>query len=244
MTYLAIIPLGLLAGWVVNYLSDVLPMTRRFSRPACPHCGAAFFTADYLLLRPCPSCGKARSWRTYITQAILFLGTAFIWISPPKSLNFWMAYILLIYLAVVFVIDLEHRLILHPVSLTGAVLGLVIGTTVHGLPTALIGGAVGFGVMLALYYLGEAFARFMSKRRGQEIDEVALGFGDVNLAGVIGLMLGWPLIVFGLLFAILLGGAFSLLFVVFMMSRKKYEAFSAIPYAPFLVLSVIYVFYF
>jgi leader peptidase (prepilin peptidase)/N-methyltransferase len=73
---------------------------------------------------------------------------------------------------------------------------------------------------------------------------VALGFGDVNLAGVIGLMLGWPLIVFGLLFAILLGGAFSLLFVVFMMSRKKYEAFSAIPYAPFLVLSVIYVFYF
>jgi prepilin signal peptidase PulO-like enzyme (type II secretory pathway) len=244
MTYLAIIPLGLLAGWLVNYLSDALPATRRFSRPTCPQCGSAFSTADYLLLRPCPSCGKARSWRTYITQAILFLGTAFIWISPPKSLNFWVAYILLIYLAVVFVIDLEHRLILHPVSLTGAALGLAIGASVHGLSTALIGGAVGFGAMLALYYLGEVFTRFMSKRRGQEIDEVALGFGDVNLAGVIGLMLGWPLIIFGLLFAILLGGAFSLIFVAFMLSRKKYEAFSAIPYAPFLVLSVIYVFYF
>jgi leader peptidase (prepilin peptidase)/N-methyltransferase len=71
-----------------------------------------------------------------------------------------------------------------------------------------------------------------------------LGFGDVNLSGVIGLMLGWPLILFGLLVAILLGGVFSALYVGFMLARKKYQAFSAIPYAPFLILSVIYVFYF
>ncbi len=241
--YLAIIPLGLLAGWLVNYLADVLPVTRSFSKPTCPHCRQAFSVADYLLFRACRSCGKTREWRSYLTQAILLAGTLYIWIVPPKSINFWLAYILLIYLAVVFVIDLEHRLILHPVSIAGALLGLWVGTTIYGLSTTLIGGAVGFGAMLILYLLGEVFARYMSKRRG-EIIEDALGYGDVNLAGVVGLLLGWPLVIFGLLFAILLGGVFSLLFVIFMLMRKKYQAFAAIPYAPFLVLSVIYVLYF
>jgi prepilin signal peptidase PulO-like enzyme (type II secretory pathway) len=243
MTYLAIILLGLLAGWLVNYLADVLPLTRSFSRPTCSYCKQAFTVKDYLLLRACRSCGHAPNWRTYLTQAVLLLGTLYIWIVPPKSINVWMAYILLIYLAVVFVIDMEHRLILHPVSIAGAVLGFGIGASIYGWQTSLIGGAVGFGVMLFLYLMGEVFARYMSKRRGELIED-ALGFGDVNLAGVIGLLLGWPLIIFGLLFAILLGGAFSLLFVVFMLVRKKYQAFAAIPYAPFLVLSVIYVLYF
>lgn len=237
MITLAIIPLGLFAGWLVNYLSDVLPATRQMSRPTCPQCGAHFSALDYLSLRACRSCGKARGWRTYLTQAILFIGTAYIWIHPPKSLDFWLAYILLIYLGVVFVIDLEHRLILHPVSLVGAVLGLVIGTVVHGLSTALIGGAVGFGTMLAAYYLGEWYVRV------KKVDDVALGFGDVNLSGVIGLMLGWPLILFGLFVAIVLGGIFSALFIGVMMARKKYQAFAAIPYAPFLILSVLYVFF-
>lgn len=238
MTILAILPLGLLAGWLVNYLSDVLPATRRFSRPACPHCGAEFSAADYLLLNACRSCRKPRAWRAYLTQAILFAGTIYVWLLPPKSLNFWLAYLLLVYLALVFVIDLEHRLILHPVSLAGAALGLVVGIQVHGLQVALLGGAVGFGAMLAAYFLGEWYVRL------KKVDDVALGFGDVNLSGVIGLMLGWPLILFGLLVAILLGGVFSALYMGVMMARKQYQAFSAIPYAPFLILSVIYIFYF
>ena len=238
MINLAIIPLGLLAGWLVNYLSDVLPATRRFSQPVCPQCGAVTSLADFLILRPCRSCGRTPSWRTYITQAVLFLGTTYIWLVPPKSLDFWLAYVLLIYLGVVFVIDFEQRVILHGVSLTGAALGLVIGVSIHGLSVALIGGATGFGVMLLAYFLGEWFVR------ARKIDDVALGFGDVNLSGVIGLMLGWPLILFGLLVAILLGGLFSAAFVGFMLARKQYQAFAAIPYAPFLILSVIYVFYF
>jgi leader peptidase (prepilin peptidase)/N-methyltransferase len=215
----------------------VLPATRRFSRPACPQCGAEFSTTDYLLLKACPSCGKPRALRAYLTQAILFIGTAYIWIHPLKSLNFWLAYVLLIYLGVVFVIDLEHRLILHPVSLAGAALGLVIGIQVHGLQVALIGGAVGFGIMLLAYYLGEWYVRV------KKVDDVALGFGDVRNSGVIGLMLGWPLILAGLLVAILLGGVISAMYIGVMMARKKYQAFAAIPYAPFLILSVLYVFY-
>lgn len=240
MIQMGIVLLGLVAGWLVNYMGDVLPRTRRFTRPVCPHCDQPYSPAAYLLLQPCPACRHPRSLRTYLVQLALLGGTIYIWNDQTSRLGFWPTYALLIFLAVVFVIDVEHRLILHPVSITGALLGFGIGTYVNGLSSTLIGGAVGFGSMLVLYYLGEVFARYMSRRRGETIDEVALGFGDVNLAGVIGLILGWPLIVFGLLFAILAGGAFSFLLIMIMILRRKYQAFTAIPYAPFLILSVLY----
>jgi prepilin signal peptidase PulO-like enzyme (type II secretory pathway) len=244
MVYAGVILLGLGAGWLVNYLADVLPRHRRFVRADCPNCSTPYPLIDYLLFRPCRACAQTRGWRPFLTQLFFLAGISYIWLHPPLRLGFWLAYILLIFLAVVFVIDVEHRLILHPVSMIGAVLGLAIGTFLHGFYIALIGGAVGFGSMLVLYHFGEVFARFMSKRRGLAIEEVALGFGDVNLGGIIGLLLGWPLIVFGLLSAILVGGAFSFLFVMSMLIRRRYEAFTAIPYAPFMILSVIYALFF
>jgi leader peptidase (prepilin peptidase)/N-methyltransferase len=243
MNLLPVFVLGLIAGWLVNYLADVLPLTRQLSQPVCHHCGTKLSPGDYLLLRRCPHCGQRRSTRTYLTQTILLVGTFYLWFDPPRRLGFGFAYLLLIYLAIVFVIDWEHRLILHPVSLSGAILGLGIGWYAHGLSDTLLGGAVGFGSMFVLYVLGEVFARYMSRRRGEPIDEVALGFGDVNLAGVVGLLLGWPIIILGLLFAILAGGVASLGVILYMLIRKQYRAFTAIPYAPFLVLSVLLLLY-
>ena len=123
-------------------------------------------------------------------------------------------------------------------SIAGALIGLAIGIHLHGIVVTLIGGAVGFGIMLAFYFLGEVFVRYMSKRRNEAIDEVALGFGDVNLAGITGLLLGWPGIILGLMFTILAGGLISLLVVVVMLVRRQYKAFSAIPYGPFMILSI------
>jgi leader peptidase (prepilin peptidase)/N-methyltransferase len=74
-------------------------------------------------------------------------------------------------------------------------------------------------------------------------DEVALGFGDVNFAGILGLLLGWPGISAGLLFTVLAGGLISLLIILGMLITKKYKAFTAIPYAPFLILSAFYLLY-
>jgi leader peptidase (prepilin peptidase)/N-methyltransferase len=91
--------------------------------------------------------------------------------------------------------------------------------------------------MLLLYFLGELFGRIMAKRRGEPIEEVALGFGDVNLSGVLGLLLGWPGITAGLIFAILAGGLVSAFILARMMLRKEYQAFTALPYAPFLILA-------
>ena len=231
--------LGLVAGYLVNYVSDVLPYTRRLSQPTCPSCGKPFTWKEYVLLQACKSCGHKRKARTFYVLLALLASTVYIWLVPSGQINFLLAYILLAYLGVVFVIDFEHRLIMHPVSYIGAVLGLVIGIFAHGLVPTLLGGAFGFGSMLLLYYLGEAFTRYMSKRRGEVIDEVALGFGDVNLCGVTGLLLGWPVILAGLLFTIFAGGVGSLLVIGYLLLRKRYNAFTPIPYAPFLILSVL-----
>ncbi len=93
--------------------------------------------------------------------------------------------------------------------------------------------------MMGFYLLGEVFVKVLSKSRGEEINEVALGFGDVNLAGIIGLLLGWPGVIGGIFLTILMGGIVSGLFLVLQMFRKKYQAFQALPYGPFLVISVL-----
>ena len=83
----------------------------------------------------------------------------------------------------------------------------------------------------------------MARMRGQSEVGVALGFGDVTLAGVLGLILGWPGIMAGLLLAILLGGLVSGIYLIVLVILKRYQLFSAIPYAPFLVLSTIILLY-
>ena len=240
--------LGWLSGWLVNYLADVLPITRKFSRPTCPQCQSPFSWSDYLFYTNCKSCGRCRTFRTLVVQIVMVILPAILWIFPRAWLPFPLAFILLIYLAVVLVIDLEHRLILHPVSLAGAVLGLGIGiylnsyhsTLSNGIIKTLIGGAFGFGVMLVFYFIGEWYVRRMSKKRGLSPDEVALGFGDVNLSGILGMLLGWPSIFAGRLFAVFAGGIVSLGIIVGMLITKKYKVFTAIPYAPFLILSALY----
>ncbi len=242
--------LGWLSGWLVNYLADTVPVTRKLSRPACPHCQTPFGWVDYLLFRNCTTCGKRRKIRTFVIQALLTIAALLLWMFPRSGFPFILAFILFIYLSLVFVIDLEHRLILHPVSLFGAILAFLIGVYLrsgtslsHGITSTLVGGAVGFGIMLVFYFAGEWYVRYMSRKRGMPADEVALGFGDVNLAGILGLLLGWPGISAGLLFTVLAGGLISLLIIVGMLIAKKYKAFTAIPYAPFLILSAFYLLY-
>lgn len=239
--------IGWLCGWLVNYLADVLPATRSFSRPACPRCQAAYPWPGYFLLRKCPACGTPRKARALAVQGLMTVASLLIWLFPRPILSYPLAMLLLTYFVVVAVIDLEHRVVLHPVSLFGALLGLGTGTYLrsipslaNGLTTTLIGGAVGFGVMLAFFYLGELYVRRMAKKKGLPADEVALGFGDVYLAGIIGLALGWPAIIAGLFFAVLAGGLVSLIIIAAMLIQKRYRAFTAIPYAPFLILAAIY----
>jgi leader peptidase (prepilin peptidase)/N-methyltransferase len=245
-----LIPLitGFFLSVLVNYLSDVLPVTRRFSSPACFKCGQVHDLTDYLLFRSCRQCGQRRSIRTWLSIAVLIGLSLYIWRTTPAGIGYPLSIFVIAYLALVFVIDMEHRLILHPTSIFGAFLGFGAGWLSHGPIRTLIGGVAGFLMMLSLYYLGVLFARYRARRMeqaGQQPDdEEALGFGDVTLAGVLGLLLGWPFIWFGLLQGILIAGIFGALMVAVMLIVRKYKEnvlMVFIPYGPFLILSAFFI---
>jgi leader peptidase (prepilin peptidase)/N-methyltransferase len=150
----------------------------------------------------------------------------------------------MIFLGVILVIDIEYRVVLIQTSIFGLVLMFLIGLvnqgfTLPGLLITLAGGAAGLIILLALYYFGAFFSKTLSKARGQQIDEIAFGFGDVYAGTFLGLMMGWPNIIGTLILAVLLSGAFSLLYVLVLLILRRYKAFSAIPYTPFLILGAI-----
>lgn len=256
VTLLVPIVLGWVAGLFINYVSDVLPRTRRFSQPTCSGCEIHFAWADYLTLRACRNCGKQRSLRTWLVQILAVAAFVYFWLVPSKALGFPLGAVVLIYFGIITVIDIEHRLILHPTSLAGAALGLLVGTLIHsradgllaGIGRSLLGGLFGFGVMFLLYQFGTLVARFRARKMqaaGQADDEEeALGGGDVYLAGVLGLMLGWPFIWSALLLGVLLGGVISFMFIVALLVRRRYSSealMTFIPYGPYFIIGAFYI---
>lgn len=252
MSIMLIIPviLGLFAGLIVNYLSDVLPITRKFSQPTCSQCNEVFTWKDYLLVQRCKN-GHPRPLRIWIVYVLMLAISLYTWQSPPSKIGYFLGLILATYFGVIFVIDMEHRLILHPTSIFGSLLALTVGLVSHGLQATLIGGLSGLLIMLGFYYLGVIFAKVRAKRMramGQEADdEEALGAGDVILVTIIGLMLGWPLIWFSLLLGILLGGVVSLFLVIGLVITRKYKTNALmvfIPYGPYFITSAFLIIYF
>ena len=227
--------LGWIAGILVNYMADVLTMTRRFSQPYCTRCGKPMKWWDYLFWQPCRNWNAKLPIRNWLIQFFYLVVFSILWVHPSTRLGYWIGCLLLVLFGVIFTIDLEHRLVLHQVSIVGGILGLLVGFWLHNIWLTIAGGAAGFGIMLALFYLGDIYARWMARRRGQALDEVALGFGDVSLSGILGLILGWPGIFAGLVFAILAGGVVSLGYIIYLLLSRKYKPFTAIPYAPFLI---------
>jgi leader peptidase (prepilin peptidase)/N-methyltransferase len=228
---------GWLLGSLVNYFADILPLYRRVQAPVCIHCQARRKWWTILIPRGCPDCGKSKVLRAWLV--ILFFVLSSIWLREnyPSRLGYYLSSLLLAYLALVTVIDIEHRVILHEVSIAGALIGLVLGSWLHGLPLTLLGGAAGFGAMYMLFALGAFYVRRRSAVSNQLPEEDALGFGDVNLSGVIGLLLGWPGVIAGLFLGVLLGGAVSLVVLVMMLARQRYRLDASIPYGPFLAAS-------
>jgi len=71
-----------------------------------------------------------------------------------------------------------------------------------------------------------------------------LGFGDVNLTGVLGLMLGWPNVVIALFISVLSAGAVGAGLMLGKIFSRKYRSFmQAMPYGPFLLLGAFLILY-
>ena len=235
---------GFIAAWLVNYLSDTLPNGEKPGQPTCQHCKGTLPWGNYLTLSPCPHCGKRRTWRTWLVLALGIALSLWLWLSPPAKMGYWLGMLVLAYFGSVVIIDAEHRYIMLVLVLVGAVLGLGTGIQMRGLASSLIGGLAGLVIMGLFYLLGILFARYRAKKLGADDGEEALGLGDVYLAIVLGLMLGWPRILVGLMFGILAGGIVSLLLIIFLVLTKRYQSMTVFTaYGPYLVLGAFLLLY-
>ena len=127
------------------------------------------------------------------------------------------------------VIDLEHQLILNKIVYPASAVALIISvflpqTEIMSFPwpvslNGIIGGAIGlvlFLVPILVYPRG-------------------MGWGDVKMAGLIGLVTGFPLIFVALFMAVILGGLLASALLLLKVKKRK----EAIPFGPFLSLTTI-----
>jgi leader peptidase (prepilin peptidase)/N-methyltransferase len=241
---------GSLIGSFLNVVIFRVPAGRSIVSPpsACGSCGSLIRGYDnipvisWLVLRGrCRVCMAAISPRYPLVE----LGTALafaavtVWVlvrwGMPVTLDRQAAggaAVLLgfLYLAAISIalamIDLDtHRLpnrIVLPAYVVGAVLlgaaGLLLGDG-----EALIRAGIGLGALWLLYV---ALAM---------IYPGGMGFGDVKLAGVLGLFLGflgWPELVVGTFSAFVLGGLFSIALLLTRRATRK----SGIPFGPWMLV--------
>lgn len=126
-------------------------------------------------------------------------------------------------------IDLKTQRLPREITYTGIVLGgiaLTVAAFVRDEPEriwmAALGAAIAFGLMGAIYYASKG----------------GMGFGDVILAPLLGMYLGWlnpGIVAPGLFFGFIAGAVVG----VAMMAGKKAGRRTAVPFGPFLALGTV-----
>lgn len=202
------VPAGLAAGVLANLAADKLP---KLNQP--PESPAAFTRAAW------------RSPAVVVALAVLFplLAQHHGGVIAPVLVSWAYAW----FLTAVLVIDLETRRVLNvmvwPAALFAALAGLWLGQP--SLPSILGGGLTAFLLFWGLYVVGRLL-----------FGHGALGFGDVKLAAVIGLMTGYP----GVLQALVIGAVLGGVSAVVLLATRRVGWKSTCAYAPYLAIGAMF----
>lgn len=237
--------LGMVIASFLNVCVDRLPRKESLLFPPshCPTCQHRLAAIDlipvfsYLRLR-----GRCRYCRAPIPRRLLGME---IGIGALFPLLYWhyglsaelgiTAYYCCLFI-VLLVIDWEHGLILnriiYPTMIVAVLISIFLPGSVSifllvnslislppGIAQAAIGGAVGFGISLLVVIIS----------RG------GMGWGDVKMAALIGLVIGFPLVFFTLILAAILGGLVAVVLLLLKKKRRK----EAIPFGPALSVAAI-----
>ena len=231
--------LGLVIGSFLNVVVWRVPRGESVVRPRsyCPSCDAGIRPRDevpvfsWLMLRGrCRDCRHPISVRYPLVELLtgtLFAGLAVHFADTPARLP---AYLYLAAIAVALaLIDLDVKRLPDVITLPSYAVGLVLlafaiafgsGEVWSSLLRALLGLVAMWGFYFALWY----------GTRGK-----GMGYGDVKLAGVLGLylgFLGWGSWVVGFFACFLVGGIVSIALVTLGSAGRK----TRVPHGPFMLI--------
>lgn len=227
--------LGLAVGSFLNVCIDRLPEGESIAggRSHCDACKRQIRTRDlipvlsYVALKGrCRDCGARIPRRVVLVEGITGLAFSGLFVAYGLTITSGLLAVYAAILIVVFVIDVEHSLILNMVVLPSLVFALVVAVVAppgwlgaigpHPIVSAAVGAAIGFALLLLIALVA----------RG------GMGWGDVKFAAFMGAATGLPLIFVALFCGIMLGGVTA---VILLVSGRKGRK-QAIPFGPFLAL--------
>ena len=227
---------GLCVGSFVNVLADRLPNGEDVlvSRSHCDYCKKVLSWYELIPIlsyivqkRRCRHCHKVLSFQYPFIELITGLGFVAI------ALMFSMYTGLFVALSVVFTMSMvilvaDFKYFIIP-DATLVVMGLVGLCSLFALPFQ----EVKIHVLSAvLAFVGFLLLYFFTKRKG-------MGFGDVKLAGVLGLLLGFPSLVIALYTAFLTGAMVGVILMIAGKAKMK----TKMPFGPFLIIGMVVAFY-
>jgi leader peptidase (prepilin peptidase)/N-methyltransferase len=233
---------GAAIGSFLNVVADRLPAGKSIISPPshCPECQRGIPARDnipvfsYLWLRGhCRNCGAAIPMRLFWVELGVGLLFAFLYWHYGFAWELALVAFYCCLFVILLVTDLEHGIIPNKIVYPGIGLALVVATTgsifgfVPGdivgpgsrlwIVNAAIGGAIFFGFLLIVV---------IASRGG-------LGWGDVKLAGLVGLVTGFPLVLVAMFLAFVGGGLIAVTLLLFKAKTRK----DAIPFGPFISLA-------
>lgn len=221
---------GLVIGSFLNVCIYRIPRNESIVIPAshCPGCGNNLAPRDlaplfsYLLLKgKCRYCGAPIHWRYPLVE--LITGLLFVALYCLLGLNLLLLKYLLLacFLVAISFIDLEHYIIPNELVIamlgTGIVMDLL--TREFGLVSILLGMFVPFATLTALALIS----------RG------GMGGGDIKLAGVTGLFLGWPQSIVALILSFFIAGIAGLIMLALKVKKRK----DPIPFGPYYAVGIL-----
>ncbi len=249
---------GLLVGGVLNALADDLPAPARVRLPHYPDGSPRplkawlGLTAFVLGKREGPSADPADpadeaspsplrpnrlSWRHPLLELATGLAFAGLTLAFAGEPALWAWYVYVAILLLITVIDIEHRLILFAIILPSCVFAVVVAAIAPAdgrtFGEYLLGGVVGFLLFFAMFLGGVAFSTLTRN------EEIAFGFGDVMLATLSGLMLGWRGFIFAALITVFAGAVGAVLYMAGRAVIGRYRRFTPLPYGPYIVLGTL-----
>jgi len=236
---------GLIVGSFLNCVIYRLETGGSFlkGRSFCPHCKHKLALQDlipvfsFLFLRgKCRYCGQKISPQYPLVE--IATATLFLLMAEAKPLSIETGFLMVIscFLIVIFVYDLKHYIIPDKVIYPAIAIALIF----NYLSEAKVGDE-GFAFVdlqfSILSAIGAAafFAAIVLVSRGKW-----MGIGDIKLAFLMGLILGWPNIFVALSLAFFIGAIMGIGLIIF--GRKKMK--SEIPLGPFLITGTFLIMFF
>lgn len=222
---------GAVVGSFLNVCIYRLPIDESLVYPPsyCRACGKRlrYFDlvpiASYLFLRGrCRYCGGRIAWQYPVVE--LATGLLFVAAVVKNGITLDALRVILMFSVLIpaAAIDLKYKIIPNKLNLAGALLAVPLVFESKDVFYSSIAGFLAGGGLLLLIAV---------------IFRGGMGGGDIKLAAVLGLLLGWKYLLTALFLAFLSGGIAGLIMLVLKVARWK----DPIPFGPYLALGVVVV---